>query len=313
MIPKPSKEAQGDDKSVQETRREEEKLAGLSRSSPGNRQRGQAVENGNSTKAHGGPQYHVFQPTDTSSFNQVFHTTPDTFAIVNIKPLLPGHILVCPLATQSAIDNQSNNLKPGPYSHSFNQSRSPNPNLPSISSQICPASPPKHLSDLNSEQTAHLFQTVQRLTPTLRRIYSARAFNVAIQDGFEAGQSVGHVHVHVVPRRGKEDVDGLIQEEEDRQRGGGRKEETEDVVDEKDKGDVLYEVLEREGAGYRDESCAQRARNGDRTCPENQYEEGHDRKAIKKSKVRRERNMDEMIAEANMLRAELAKDGVLDL
>ena len=28
--------------------------------------------------------------------HQIFHTTPLTFALVNLKPLLPGHVLVVP-------------------------------------------------------------------------------------------------------------------------------------------------------------------------------------------------------------------------
>ena len=35
----------------------------------------------------------------------------------------------------------------------------------------------------------------------LERVYKADALNVAVQDGVEAGQSVNHVHVHLIPRR----------------------------------------------------------------------------------------------------------------
>jgi bis(5'-adenosyl)-triphosphatase len=34
----------------------------------------------------------------------------------------------------------------------------------------------------------------------LERVYSASALNIAIQDGEDAGQSVPHVHAHVIPR-----------------------------------------------------------------------------------------------------------------
>lgn len=35
----------------------------------------------------------------------------------------------------------------------------------------------------------------------LERVFKADALNVAVQDGVEAGQSVNHVHVHLIPRR----------------------------------------------------------------------------------------------------------------
>lgn len=80
------------------------------------------------------------------------------FAVVNIKPLLPGHVLVCPL-------------------------------------QVKP-----HISDLTRDEISDLFLTVARVQHTLKRVYRASAFNIAVQDGEAAGQSVPHVHCHVIPR-----------------------------------------------------------------------------------------------------------------
>lgn len=77
---------------------------------------------------------------------------------MNLKPLLPGHILVCP-------------LRPLP-----------------------------RLSDLNRDEISDLFLTVTNIQRTLKRVYKAEAFNVAVQDGEAAGQSVPHVHCHVIPR-----------------------------------------------------------------------------------------------------------------
>lgn len=78
---------------------------------------------------------------------------------MNLKPLLPGHILVCPLA-----------VKP-------------------------------RLRDLSREEISDLFLTTTKLQRTLQRVYGADAFNVAVQDGSAAGQSVPHVHCHVIPRK----------------------------------------------------------------------------------------------------------------
>jgi bis(5'-adenosyl)-triphosphatase len=107
---------------------------------------------------------------------------------VNIKPLLPGHVLVCPHR------------------------------------------PHRRLTDLTAPELTDLFQAVQRVQRMLARHYfttsddddddtfstttttttassspppgtpEAGAFNIAIQDGSGAGQTVPHLHVHVLPR-----------------------------------------------------------------------------------------------------------------
>lgn len=95
---------------------------------------------------------------------QVFHSTSHTIALVNLKPLLPGHVLVSPL-------------------------------------RVVP-----RLADLSPSEVTDLFLTVQRVGRTIQRVYEASALNIAIQDGEAAGQSVPHVHAHVIPRR-KADLD----------------------------------------------------------------------------------------------------------
>ncbi|KAF5026851.1 hypothetical protein F66182_1046 [Fusarium sp. NRRL 66182] len=96
--------------------------------------------------------------------NQVFLSTPHSFALVNLKPLIPGHILVCPHTAH------------------------------------------RRLTDLTPAETADLFTTVQLTQRLLARAYfptpepETGSFTVAVQDGADAGQTVPHVHVHVVPR-----------------------------------------------------------------------------------------------------------------
>ncbi|KAI1264231.1 HIT-like domain-containing protein [Xylariaceae sp. FL1019] len=105
---------------------------------------------------------------------QVFLTTPHSFAVVNLKPLLPGHVLVCP------------------------------------------KTPHKRLTDLTPPELTDLFSAVQRVQRMLAQHYftpslpdskqatppstDSGSFNIAIQDGIEAGQTVPHLHVHVIPR-----------------------------------------------------------------------------------------------------------------
>ena len=93
------------------------------------------------------------------TLGQVFHITPHSFALVNIKPLLPGHVLVCP--------------------------RRPIPRF----------------SDLTQPEVTDLFLTVQRVSRVVEQVYGATGLNIAMQDGADAGQSVPHLHTHIVPRK----------------------------------------------------------------------------------------------------------------
>lgn len=59
------------------------------------------------------------------------------------------------------------------------------------------------LEDLEDADYNALWGMVRTVQSTLRRAYPATtAFNVAVQDGRAAGQSVPHVHVHILPRAG---------------------------------------------------------------------------------------------------------------
>ncbi|KKK19101.1 hypothetical protein P175DRAFT_0482776 [Aspergillus ochraceoroseus IBT 24754] len=89
----------------------------------------------------------------------VFHLTPLSFALVNLKPILPGHVLVSPRRIVA------------------------------------------RLADLTPSETADLFLTVRRVGRMIERVYGATSLNVAVQDGVDAGQSVPHVHAHIIPRR----------------------------------------------------------------------------------------------------------------
>ncbi|KAG9230615.1 putative Bis-tetraphosphatase [Amylocarpus encephaloides] len=100
--------------------------------------------------------------------DQVFHLSSLCYALVNIKPILPGHVLVIP----------------------YRQA--------------------KRLTDLTQEEVTDIFTTVQKVQKMLAKKYFASgpevgkvedgSFNIAIQDGKWAGQTVDHVHCHVIPR-----------------------------------------------------------------------------------------------------------------
>ncbi|CAN6639796.1 bis(5'-adenosyl)-triphosphatase [Trichomonascus vanleenenianus] len=91
--------------------------------------------------------------------NQVFLRTAHSYGLVNLKPLLPGHVLVCPYR-----------------------------GVPRVSM-------------LTDEEAADFYAAVQRVSKIIEQYYRADALNISIQDGPLAGQSVPHVHCHIIPRR----------------------------------------------------------------------------------------------------------------
>ncbi|WFD36634.1 hypothetical protein MCUN1_003519 [Malassezia cuniculi] len=99
----------------------------------------------------------MFSTFDVSE--QTFYETPLSAAIVNLKPIVPGHVLVIPKKHYS------------------------------------------RLADIPHETLADLFQTVQHVGKVVESAFSGDSLTVSVQDGASAGQTVDHVHVHVIPRR----------------------------------------------------------------------------------------------------------------
>lgn len=209
---------------------------------------------------------HPKKQTADAEGQKVFLTTPHSFALVNLKPLLPGHVLVCP------------------------------------------SRPHRRLTDLSLPEVTDLFATVQRVQRMLARHYfppggeqkqqqpgpaagqttssasdpaaPGGSFNIAVQDGPEAGQTVAHVHVHVIPR-----VRGLSSKPEDTA------------------GDELYERMAREegnvgGALWDRQQQQQQPGAGGRPTAGGAFDRIEDSQ-------REARSMEEMVAEAEVFRRAL--------
>lgn len=158
---------------------------------------------------------------------------------------------------------------------------------------MCPSQPHKRLTDLSLPEVTDLFATVQRVERMLARHYfpsekqqqqsapapPAGSFNIAVQDGPEAGQTVAHVHVHVIPR-----VRGLSSKPEDTA------------------GDELYEQMAREegnvGGALWDRQQQQQQSVGARPVPGGVFDRIEDSQ-------REARSMEAMVAEAEMFRKAL--------
>jgi diadenosine tetraphosphate (Ap4A) HIT family hydrolase len=54
---------------------------------------------------------------------------------------------------------------------------------------------------MKPEQVADLFACVHRIAPKLEKEFGTKAITISTQDGKDAGQTVEHVHIHVLPRR----------------------------------------------------------------------------------------------------------------
>ena len=65
--------------------------------------------------------------------------------------------------------------------------------------------PLRHVSsfqDMSPDEWQAAFQLIRRRTAALQKEDSSVAgFNIGINDGAEAGQTIFHAHIHVIPRR----------------------------------------------------------------------------------------------------------------
>lgn len=64
--------------------------------------------------------------------------------------------------------------------------------------------PFKHLSDmfeLSDKEYIELFKFARKVTSFLIRYFDTKEFDISLQQGFNAGQSVDHLHLHIIPRK----------------------------------------------------------------------------------------------------------------
>ncbi|XP_020253683.1 bifunctional bis(5'-adenosyl)-triphosphatase/adenylylsulfatase FHIT [Asparagus officinalis] len=91
--------------------------------------------------------------------SEVFFSSPLSYAMVNLRPLVPGHVLVCPRREV------------------------------------------KRFIDLTADETTDLWLTAKEVGGKLEQYHEASSLTFGIQDGPQAGQTVPHVHIHVIPRK----------------------------------------------------------------------------------------------------------------
>ena len=101
---------------------------------------------------------HAFGPHRVQA-SEVFAETPLSLGFVNLKPVVPGHVLFVPRR---------------------------------VVHRLC---------DLHLDELHDLWSLVHACAPALEAHFGATAMTFAVQDGAAAGQTVPHVHVHVLPRK----------------------------------------------------------------------------------------------------------------
>ncbi|PIR88543.1 MAG: HIT family protein [Candidatus Harrisonbacteria bacterium CG10_big_fil_rev_8_21_14_0_10_44_23] len=75
---------------------------------------------------------------------------------------------------------------------------------------VIPKKAVSNLIEADEETVSNLFKTVKRVTKTLAESdLDPVGFSIGINHGEEAGQSINHLHVHIIPRY-KGDGDGTI-------------------------------------------------------------------------------------------------------
>ena len=171
----------------------------------------------------------------SESEQQVFHLTPLSFALVNLKPILPGHVLVSPRRVVARV------------------------------------------KELTPTEASDLFLTTRRVGRMIERVFGATSLNIAIQDGKDAGQSVPHVHAHVIPRKCAD-------------------------LDHKGGTDAVYEMMDGEEGDIGAFQAQRQEERAGRGGKANRFP------AIE-SEERRPRSDEEMKAEADMLAREMEKEG----
>ncbi|XP_045528898.1 nitrilase and fragile histidine triad fusion protein NitFhit [Pieris brassicae] len=95
----------------------------------------------------------------------VFYKSQLTYAFVNLRCVIPGHVLIAPLRV--AERNQ----------------------------------------DLSEEEAADFYKTIRLVQKLMEKVHNTRSCTVTIQDGPDAGQTVKHLHCHILPRKKGDFID----------------------------------------------------------------------------------------------------------
>jgi diadenosine tetraphosphate (Ap4A) HIT family hydrolase len=66
---------------------------------------------------------------------------------------------------------------------------------------ICPKRPVETIDQLKPEELNSMLDLLVRLKEAMKKSFGAEGFNYAWNEGSMAGQSVAHLHIHLLPRK----------------------------------------------------------------------------------------------------------------
>uniref|UniRef100_A0A7N0TI67 Bis(5'-adenosyl)-triphosphatase n=1 Tax=Kalanchoe fedtschenkoi TaxID=63787 RepID=A0A7N0TI67_KALFE len=118
---------------------------------------------------------YAFGPYKISQ-NEVFYSTQLSYAMVNLRPVVP--VLLTP----------SDSV--GSYSR-----------CTQLVLTCLVERDVKRFVDLTAEETTDLWLAAQKIGAQLEKYHNASSLTFTIQDGPQAGQTVPHVHIHILPRK----------------------------------------------------------------------------------------------------------------
>ena len=87
----------------------------------------------------------------------IFYKRKLVFAFTNLKPFLPGHVLLAPTRVE------------------------------------------KSYSNLTETEAIEMWVSAKNISENLKKYYHTNSVQISIQDGKEAGQTVEHCHIHLIP------------------------------------------------------------------------------------------------------------------
>lgn len=74
---------------------------------------------------------------------------------------------------------------------------------------VIPKQPVRDIFDLPEEAGAHLMRTIRNVAHAVKDSLSAEGVNVISNNGAAAGQEVFHLHFHIIPRFGNDQIGSL--------------------------------------------------------------------------------------------------------
>ncbi|XP_060844615.1 deaminated glutathione amidase isoform X2 [Rhopalosiphum padi] len=85
---------------------------------------------------------------------------------------------------------------------------------------VAPLRAVEKMTDLSNDEVGDLFLTVQKVQKTIEQVHNTNSSSIVIQDGQHAGQTIKHVHVHIIPRKAgdflvNDDIYRKLQNEKD--------------------------------------------------------------------------------------------------